>query len=58
MENHLHLVASSEQLAKELASYKSFTARHSIDYYEEHGNNFILDQLALNNPADRKNRRY
>ena len=32
MENHLHLVASGENLAKEISNFKSFTARKIIDY--------------------------
>ena len=31
MENHLHLIASSENLGKEVANFKSFTARKIID---------------------------
>ena len=42
LENHLHLVASSENLAKEIANFKSFTARKCIDYYVENQNQFVL----------------
>lgn len=35
MENHLHLLASAEDLSKEVADFRSFTARQSIDYYHE-----------------------
>jgi len=31
MENHLHLVASAEDLSKEMGNFKSFTARSIID---------------------------
>ncbi len=47
MENHLHLVAYAEDLAKEIANFKSFTARKCIDYYTEHQNKFVLDQLSF-----------
>lgn len=36
MENHLHLVASAEDLSREMGNFKSFTARSSIDYLQEH----------------------
>ena len=35
MENHIHLIASAENLSKETANFKSFTARQSIDHYSE-----------------------
>ena len=31
LENHIHLIAQSEQLDKEMASFKSWTARQIID---------------------------
>lgn len=58
MENHAHLVAWAEDLPKELANFKSFTARKSIDYYELQNNRFILDQLAENNPPYHHDRTY
>jgi len=58
MENHLHLVAASENLSKEVANFKSFTARRSIDFYRERGNQFILEQLALHKLAHRSDRDY
>jgi putative transposase len=56
MENHLHLIAAASDLSGEIAKFKSFTARKSIDYYLEHNHQFILDQLAfykLKHKADR-----
>jgi REP-associated tyrosine transposase len=47
MENHLHLIAAADDLSAEIAKFKSFTARKSIDYYLEHNIRFILDQLAF-----------
>jgi REP element-mobilizing transposase RayT len=32
MENHLHWIASAPNLAKEIANFKSFTARSTIDW--------------------------
>ena len=36
MENHLHMIASAENLSKEIRTFKSFTARSSIDWLTEH----------------------
>jgi REP element-mobilizing transposase RayT len=47
MENHIHLIASAENIAKEIANLKSFTARKSIDYYQVQQNQAILKQLAF-----------
>jgi REP element-mobilizing transposase RayT len=58
MENHLHLIASAESLSKEIANFKSFTARQSIDYYAEQGNQFILKQLALHKLPHKADREY
>jgi putative transposase len=46
MENHLHLIAVAKDLLAEVAKFKSFIARKSIDYYLENNNHFILDQLS------------
>jgi len=56
MENHLHLVASADNLSKELASFKSFTARKCIDFYTAQGNSYILEQLACPNSSGREHR--
>jgi putative transposase len=58
MENHLHLVASADNLSKQLANFKSFTARQCIDYYSAHNNEFILNQLAVTNNDHRTDREY
>jgi hypothetical protein len=46
MENHLHLIAAAADLGKEIANFKSFTARESINYYIDHRNEFVLQQFA------------
>ena len=58
MENHVHLIASSADLSSEIAKFKSFTARKSIDFYLECKNSFILDQLAFNKLKHKKDRPY
>ena len=45
LENHLHLVASAENLSKEIGDFKSFTARKIIDFLEERNVETLLKQL-------------
>jgi REP element-mobilizing transposase RayT len=45
LENHLHLIASSADLSKEIGDFKSFTARRIIDYLVDHRATTLLDQL-------------
>ena len=58
MENHIHLVAFSDHLAKELGDFKSFTARQCIDYYQQQGNDFVLKQLEFHKLPSHKDRDY
>jgi len=58
MENHLHLIASAENLTKEIANFKSFTARKCIDYYIENKKQFMLDQLSFYKLEQKKDRQY
>jgi REP element-mobilizing transposase RayT len=46
MWDHIHLIASSTDLAKEVGAFKSFTARRIIDWLEETGDQQVLEQLA------------
>ncbi len=45
MVNHLHLIASSEDLPKEMGDFKSFTARQIIDHLIDKGEQRVLRQL-------------
>jgi REP-associated tyrosine transposase len=58
MENHLHLIASSENLIKEIGDFKSFTARKIIDHYIETNNTFILGQLQHFKEHHKHDRKY
>src|SRR5260370_34686138 len=50
MENHLHLIASSGSLSREIARFKSYTARKTIDYLEDNHARSILKQLQFFRP--------
>ncbi len=45
MENHLHLIGTSQDLSGEMRKFKSFTARTILDLHEKFGLGFFLNQL-------------
>lgn len=47
MENHLHLVASAENLSKAIGNFKSFTARTIVDRLRETPGSYLLEQLRM-----------
>jgi len=47
LENHLHLVAMSSQIGKDIQRFKSFTARGIIDHLEAVNARGLLELLAL-----------
>ena len=47
MENHLHMIASSSSLSKEIANFKSFTARSIIDSLKVDKSEHLLKQLKF-----------
>jgi putative transposase len=58
LENHLHLIASSPNLAKEIGDFKSFTARRLIDYLEAKGAETLLKLLHLLKARHKTDRTY
>jgi len=47
LENHLHLIVQSDNIAKSMAKFKSFTAREIINYLKKENAKSILEQLAF-----------
>jgi len=47
MENHLHFIASSPDLSKEVGDFKSFTARQIIDLLRARKHTTLLEQLHM-----------
>ena len=45
LENHIHFIASAEDLTKEVGDFKSHTARRIIDYLRERHVRTLLDGL-------------
>jgi len=58
LENHLHLIASSNDIGKSMASFKKFTAREIIDLLKKQNVKTILEQLSFYKKAHKKDRDY
>jgi REP element-mobilizing transposase RayT len=58
MDTHLHLVAGSKNLSKEIANFKSFTARRIIDTLQEKEDIKLLEQLAQAKAQHKKDRQF
>ena len=58
LENHLHLVASSPDLAKEIGDFKSFTARKIIDHLEAKKVKTLLKWLRFLKARHKTDREY
>jgi REP element-mobilizing transposase RayT len=58
LENHLHLVAQSDQLDRDVARFKSYTARKVIRYLTDNKVRKILDQLAFYKKLHKGDRQY
>jgi len=58
MENHIHLIASSKELSKEIGIFKSFTARKIIDYLKERNAKDILKMLNFYKLKHERDRDY
>ncbi len=58
MENHLHLIASAENISKEIAAFKSFTARSIIDKLKQNKAEYLLTQLKFHKRLHKTNQDY
>jgi REP element-mobilizing transposase RayT len=58
MVNHLHLIAAAEDLAREVAAFKSYTARAIIDHLRTTGARSTLRQLARHKRRHKTDRTY
>jgi len=56
LENHLHLVAQSPQLDRDIARLKSFTARQLLNWLAHNGGQTLLDQMAYYRKAHKTDR--
>jgi REP element-mobilizing transposase RayT len=58
LENHLHLVASSPVISKEIGDFKSFTARQIVDHLEACNVRTLLKWLRLLKAHHKHDREY
>ena len=58
MENHLHFIASGEQLAKDVGMFKSFTARRIIDWLKQRHVKTLLRHFKWEKAAHKRDREY
>ena len=58
LENHLHLIAQSEQLGRDIARFKSYTAKKLLHYLDKNSVTTILEQLAFYKKAHKTDRAY
>jgi putative transposase len=58
LENHLHFIASSDNLSKEIGDFKSYTARKLIDLMQAVGARTLLDQLAFRKARHKSDREF
>ena len=58
MENHLHLIAAADDLEKEIANFKSYTAREIIDLLKATGQRALLELLKRHKREHKRDRRY
>ncbi|NUQ63074.1 MAG: transposase [Pirellulales bacterium] len=58
LENHLHLIASGSDLAKDIGIFKSYTARRIIDFLDSKGARTLLDQFRWEKAAHKTDRSY
>jgi putative transposase len=47
LDNHLHWIASADDLSKEVGDFKSFTARRILDYLQEQQASTLLGLLGM-----------
>lgn len=58
MENHFHLVASSDDLAHTMKKFKSYTAKELLSLLQKQNVKTILDQLAFYKKAHKQETTY
>ena len=58
LENHLHLAVQSQQLDRDMARFKSYTAKQLIQYLDQHRVTQVLEQLVFYKKAHKHDRAY
>lgn len=58
LENHLHLIAASEDLSRDMQRFKSYTAKEIIAHLERHRQERMLHWLAFFKRSHKQESRY
>jgi putative transposase len=58
LENHIHWIAQAENLAKEVHSFKSYTAKMLVRYFEAQGIERILKKFAFHKKRHKEDREH
>ncbi len=58
LENHLHLIVSSDNLSKEIGDFKSYTARQIIDFLRARNATNVLKHLGFYKLQHKSDRNY
>jgi len=58
LENHLHMVVSSNDLHKTMQSFKQYTAKHILELLKKENVKTILEQLMFYKKANHKEKTY
>jgi REP element-mobilizing transposase RayT len=58
LENHLHMITSSDDISKSIKKFKSFTAKKILEYLHSKNVKTILEQLAFYKKAHKKETTY
>ncbi len=58
LENHIHIVAQSDDIGKSMAKFKRHTARKLLNLLQERNITTILEQLIFYKKAHKTDRRY
>lgn len=58
LENHLHMVVQSDDLARDMTRFKQFTAKSCLDYLHSKDIKTLLDQFAFYKKAHKSDRTY
>jgi putative transposase len=58
LENHVHFIASSNNLAKEVGDFKSYTARRLIDLLQSAHASTLLDQFRFRKARHKQDREF
>jgi REP element-mobilizing transposase RayT len=58
LENHLHVIAQSDDLSKDIQRFKSYTAKQLLQYLTDHNIKTLLDQFAFYKKAHKIETQY